>query len=245
MRFLGLIPARGGSKSVPRKNIKPLGGLPLIAHTILEAGKARALERVIVSTDDAEIAAVARHWGAEVPFLRPAELAQDDTPDMPVFQHALEWLARQEGWRPDALVNLRPTSPLRRARHIKEACELFARSGGDLLKSVCPVGHYHPHKMWTIEGARMLPYRPSELWWERGADVPRQALEKVFWQNGVVDIHRAGSILSPKPPRETIYVPYRMEARYSVDLDSEEDFLLAEFLLGRLADEKEGGHGTD
>src|SRR5215207_6350228 len=114
-RSLAIIPARGGSKGVPRKNLRLLGGRPLIQWSILAAQSARTLDRFIVSTDDPEIADAARSLGAEVPFLRPAEFAQDDTPDLPVFRHALEWFAENEGYEPDAVVHLRPTLSFRPA----------------------------------------------------------------------------------------------------------------------------------
>ena len=115
---LALIPARGGSKSIPRKNIRSFAGYPLIAYSIAAGRMAETVTRVVVSTDDEEIATVARQYGAEVPFLRPAAFSQDEIPDLPVFRHALEWLAEQEGYRPEIVVQLRPTSPLRRAWHI-------------------------------------------------------------------------------------------------------------------------------
>jgi N-acylneuraminate cytidylyltransferase len=112
-RILALVPARGGSKGLPRKNILPLGGHPLIAWSIAAGLQAETVGRVVCSTDDPEIAEVAARCGAEVPFLRPAELAMDDTLDLPVFQHAMDWLEREQGWRADVVVQLRPTSPLR------------------------------------------------------------------------------------------------------------------------------------
>ena len=110
---LAIIPARGGSKTIPKKNIRPLDGHPLIAYSIAAGHKSRQVTRVILSTDDEEIAEVARAYGGEVPFLRPADLARDETPDLPVFQHALNWLAEKEGYLPEAVVQLRPTSPIR------------------------------------------------------------------------------------------------------------------------------------
>src|SRR5512139_3426113 len=111
--ILALIPARGGSKGIPRKNIRSFAGYPLIAWSIAAAKQSSCVTRIIVSTDDEEIASVAREYGAEAPFLRPAELAQDNTTDLPVFEHALQWLADNEGYKPDVLVQLRPTSPIR------------------------------------------------------------------------------------------------------------------------------------
>jgi len=113
MQILAIIPARGGSKSIPRKNIRPLAGHPLIAYSIAAALGSQSVTRTIVSTDDEEIAAVARQYGAETPFLRPVELAEDQTTDLPVFQHALACLAEQEAYHPDVIVQLRPTSPIR------------------------------------------------------------------------------------------------------------------------------------
>ena len=110
---LAIIPARGGSKGIPRKNINLFANFPLISYSIVAALQAESVTRVIVSTDDEEIAAVSRQWGAETPFIRPAELAQDHTTDLPVFQHALQWLKEHEGYPPDLVIHRRPTSPLR------------------------------------------------------------------------------------------------------------------------------------
>lgn len=112
-RIITIIPARGGSKRIPGKNIAPLAGKPLIAHSIEESLDCSLVERTIVSTDDPEIAEVARRWGAEVPFLRPGEFSRDDTTDLPVFIHALEWLQANDNLLPDLVVHLRPTTPLR------------------------------------------------------------------------------------------------------------------------------------
>src|SRR5512136_3026677 len=115
---LALIPARGGSKSIPRKNIRLFAGRPLIAYSIAAGLAAETVTRLIVSTDDEEIAQIARKYGAETPFLRPTEISQDNTPDLPVFQHTLTWLADQEAYAPEIVVQLRPTSPFRRVTHI-------------------------------------------------------------------------------------------------------------------------------
>src|SRR5512138_153049 len=111
--ILALIPARGGSKGIPRKNIRSFAGYPLIAWSIAAAQQASCVTRVILSTDDEEIASIGREYGAETPFLRPAELARDQTTDLPVFEHALAWLKEQEGYQPEIVIQLRPTSPIR------------------------------------------------------------------------------------------------------------------------------------
>src|SRR5262245_16834240 len=125
MNVLGLITARGGSKGIPRKNLVPLLGRPLLAYTCEAALASTSLARVVLSTDDEEIASVGRAEGIEVPFMRPAELSRDDTPSIDVAVHAVQWLATHAGWQADALVLLQPTSPLRTAHHIDEACALM------------------------------------------------------------------------------------------------------------------------
>ena len=148
MKIVGVIPARGGSKSIPRKNIRDFGGKPLIAWTILSA-KDSGLNRVIVSTDDPEIVEVARAHGAEAPFLRPSELATDTLGIEPVLKHAYEWLRDNEGYEADALVLLMPTSPLRQTRHIDEMIVRFMESGADSVVAVneTPANHT-PY--WTL-----------------------------------------------------------------------------------------------
>jgi len=136
---LAIIPARGGSKGIPRKNIRQFSGTPLIAYSIAAGTQADLVTRVIVSTDDPEIADVARQFGAEVPFMRPKELAQDDTLDTPVFLHALKWLDEHEGYRPELVVQLRPTSPLRPVGLVDEAItKMRENPQADSLRGVVP-----------------------------------------------------------------------------------------------------------
>ena len=232
MTALGIIPARGGSKSVPRKNLHPLGGKPLIAWTIESARRATSLDRLIVSTDDAEIAAVARAWGAEVPFLRPAALAADDTPDLPVFQHALAALRERDGYAPDAVVHLRPTQPFRTAEEIDAVVELLARTGADCVKSVRPVSE-HPFKMYRLAGDRLVPYLDTPERRRRGPDVPRQGLEPVYLSAGVVDAVRRAVVEAGSTEGERV-VPWLADPSRYVNLDSLRDFEVAEALLAAL-----------
>src|SRR5512141_618335 len=149
---LAIIPARGGSKGIPRKNIRDFAGYPLIAYSIAAARQAASVTRVIVSTDDEEIAAVARQWGAETPFLRPAELAEDKTTDLPVFEHALKWLEEIEGYRPEIVVQLRPTSPIRPMNMLDDAIQvLLDHEDADCVRGVVPAGQ-NPFKMWRFNG---------------------------------------------------------------------------------------------
>lgn len=235
LRVLGVIPARGGSKGVPHKNIKELAGKPLIAYAILAAQKAECLDRFIVSTDDEEIAEVARSYGAEVPFLRPKELAQDDTPDLPVLQHALAWLLEHEGYRPDILVHLRPTYPLRTARHICEAVQKLIETGADCVKSVRPVSE-QPHKMWELEEGRLVPYLKTEFRLKVGPDYPRQKLPPVYISCGVADAIRTEVVESGSTTGNFV-APYFVDPSAATDIDQPHDFIVAEALM-RIKDEE-------
>ena len=144
---LALIPARAGSKSIPNKNIQPFHGHPLLAYSIAAAQQADSVSRVIVSTDSEEIAAIAREYGAETPFLRPTEFAQDDTEDFPVFEHALNWLAENEDYHPDIVVQLRPTSPVRPSGLIDQAiATLLDHRDADSLRGVVLAGQNPPRE---------------------------------------------------------------------------------------------------
>jgi CMP-N,N'-diacetyllegionaminic acid synthase len=229
VRLLGVIPARGGSKSVPRKNLHPLLGRPLIAWTIGPGLRAKRLDRLIVSTDDPEIAEAARRLGAEVPFLRPAALAADDTPDLPVFQHALAALGEREGYVPDAIVHLRPTQPMRTAEEIDAVVDLWVSSGADCVKSVRPVAE-HPFKMYRLTGDRLQPYLDTEERRRRGPDVPRQSLEPVYLSAGVVDVIGRATVEAGSTEGATV-VPYFADPGRYVNLDSARDFEIAEALM--------------
>ena len=192
--ILAIVPARGGSKSIPRKNLIPVGGKPLIAYSIEQARRSRLVTRAIVSTDDAEIADVARAHGGEVPFLRPAQYAQDMSPDIDVFRHALQWLVDHEGYRPELVVHLRPTGPVRRVELIDQAIALMLEHPeADALRSVsAPL--QTPYKMWRIEDGYLRPLLTVPGVTESYC-APRQSLPDVWWQNGYVDIIRPRTIL--------------------------------------------------
>ncbi len=228
---LALIPARGGSKGIPRKNIRNFAGYPLIAWSIAAAQRAACAPRVVVSTDDAEIAAIARQFGAETPFLRPAELARDQTTDLPVFQHALTWLAEQEGYRPQVVVQLRPTSPLRPPGLIDEAVRiLLSHPEADSVRGVVPSGQ-NPFKMWRFE----TPDRPMRpLLTLEGVkepyNAPRQSLPPTYWQTGHIDAMRPATILEKGSMTGALVYPLVIEARYALDLDNLYDWARAEWL---------------
>ena len=227
---LALIPARGGSKSIPHKNIRPFAGHPLVAYSIAAALAAETVTRVIVSTDDAEIAAVARKYGAETPFLRPGEFSGDNTPDLPVFQHALKWLDEQEHYCPEILVQLRPTSPFRRVFHIDAAVyRLIERPEADSVRTVC-VPFQNPYKMWRIgAGGFMQPL--VETGYKEAYNMPRQALPEVYWQTGYVDAAWADTILEKNSMTGDSILPLIIDPSEWIDIDSPDDWRRAERLI--------------
>jgi len=229
---LALIPARGGSKGIPRKNIRDFQGYPLIAWSIAAAAQSASITRIIVSTDDDEIAAVARRFSAETPFLRPAEFAQDHTTDLPVFEHALEWLAVEEGYKPDVVVQLRPTSPIRPRGLVDEAVQtLLAHPDADSVRGVVLAGQ-NPHKMWRLPAGENGPMKNlldvDAI--EEPYNAPRQILPPVFWQTGHIDAIRAATILNGSMSGKTIY-PLVIDSRYTVDIDNLQDWARYEHLV--------------
>lgn len=228
MEILALIPARGSSKGIPYKNLRPLAGKPLVVHTIEHAKQARVINRIVVSTDDDEIARVAQDAGAEVPFLRPSELAQDDTPMFPVVQHALLWLDQHEGYQPELLVLLQPTSPLRRVEHIDQGVKLLLETCADSVVSVCEVEH-SPYWMRVLgnEG-KVRPFIESQCEYLRRQDLP-----PVFRLNGALFVTRWSIIMEEGRLLGDDIRAFIMAHEDSVDIDDELDFLLAELLLKR------------
>lgn len=194
-RVLALIPARGGSKGIPRKNVMMLAGKPLIAYSILQAQESNRITRVIVSTDDDEISTVARECGAEVPFKRPDEFAGDLSPDIDVFRHTLVWLKEQEDYVPDVIVQLRPTGPVRRVELIDKAVDLLiAHPEADAVRSVA-LALQTPYKMWHIDSEGYLDPVLRIEGISDSQSLPRQQLPLVYWQNGYVDVVRPRAIL--------------------------------------------------
>lgn len=226
-RAVALLPARGGSKGLPGKNIKPLAGKPLIAWTIEAARQSLAVERIVVSTDDEAIMACARDWGAEVPFRRPQSLASDTAEAVDVALHFLDWLATDLGGLPSWLVLLQPTSPLRRAADIDGALSLAMARDADAVIAVCPA---RPHPYWSKsldEEGRLRAWLPETM-----SVVQRQALPPLYVPNGAVygirpEVLRAARTFAPANT-----VAWIMPESRSIDIDSAWDFLLADFVLG-------------
>lgn len=223
-QYLAIITARGGSKSIPRKNIKMLAGKPLIVWTIQAARSSTLLDRVIVSTDDSEIAAISSAAGAEVPFLRPAKLALDETPSLPVLQHAVRWLEANENFHPDLVVTLQPTSPLRRAEHIDEAIALELETNADAVVSVSRAPS--PFWMKRLEGNRVFPFMPDAPEYTRRQDLP-----PVYRVNGAVYVTRYKVLMEQNRIQGHDTRAIVMDDESSIDVDTLLDFKFAELVL--------------
>lgn len=231
-KVLALIPARGGSKGIPRKNILNLLGKPVIAYSILHGKASRFINRVIVSTDDPEIAEVSRQWGAEVPFMRPAEFAQDLSPDIDVFRHCLNWLRENEGYTPDMVVHLRPPGPVRRVEHIDEAIQLLAdHPEADAVRSVT-MALQSPYKMWHIVDGKLSPIMRIEGMADCQS-VARQTLPTVYWQNGYVDVIRPRAVLEKNSMWGDTAIPYIVNDQL-FEIDYPENIPAVEEALKRL-----------
>ena len=238
LEILAIIPARGGSKGIPRKNIRPFAGAPLIAYSIAAARRSQRVTRTIVSTDDEEIAAVAREYGAETPFLRPAELARDDTTDYPVFAHALDWLSEHEAYQPDIVVQLRPTSPVRPIPCVDEAIRmLLDHPEADSVRGVVPASE-NPYKMWRLEPSSgvMKPLLGVEGISE-AYNAPRQRLPEVYWQTGHIDAIRVRTIREKHSLSGDVIMGLVIDPKFSVDIDTLADWKKYEQLVytGELA----------
>ncbi len=227
-KVLAVIPARGGSKGVPRKNIRPVCGKPLIAYTIETALAAKhLLYRVIVSTDDDEIAAMAQQWGAEVPFIRPSELADDRVPMIPVLQHAARFVEKQDQIRLDWVLLLQPTDPFRTVEDIAAALVLGQQGSCDSVISVVQVFAVHPILMKRIEGDQLLPYCIEEKEGTRRQDYQPAA----YMRNGAIYLTRRDVLLERHSIWGDVIRPYIMPPERSVGVDSELDMKLVEILM--------------
>lgn len=224
LRILGLVPARGGSKGLPGKNIAPLAGRPLIAYTLEAARASRHLDRCVVSTDCEAIARVCRECGGDVPFLRPPELARDDTPTMPVVLHALAALGEPY----DAVLLLQPTSPLRTPADIDAAIEMLAADpSADSVISVVRVGDRHPSRMKTIRDGLLID--PPFV--ERFEGQRRQDLEEFYVRNGSIYLTRTSVLRDQQSFKGHRCLAFVMPEERSVNIDERVDLLLAAVLL--------------
>ncbi len=230
-RAVALIPARQGSKRVPGKNVRVLQGHPMLAYTIAPALESGVFDSVIVSTDSDEIAAIARHYGAEVPFLRPAEFAGDTSPDIEWLEYTLGELKRR-GRTWDCFSLLRPTSPFRTADTIRRAWERFTSQDGiDSLRAI-EMCEQHPGKMWVLEGNRMHPLleqtKPRAQPWH---STPYQALPPVYVQNASLEIAWTRVVTETHTIAGDVLVPFVTEGYEGFDINNQHDLIIAEWLL--------------
>lgn len=239
MLFLGLIGARGGSKGVPRKNLIDLAGRPLISYTFSEALKSKLLDRVVLTTDDAEIANLARSMGVEAPFLRPDYLATDTALMADVIAHALDWLKTGQNYSPDAILLLQPTSPLRRVQHIDEALSLYQSENADSLIALSEPQE-HPWDMVYFEDGRM------KFALDKYEDLTnRQTYKSFYYINGAIYITRRELFAAHKNFWGGKIVPYYMDTLDSIDVDTEADLIIADGLLRRRQEqETQGGESS-
>jgi CMP-N,N'-diacetyllegionaminic acid synthase len=228
MEVLGIIPARGGSKAIPKKNLALLAGRPLLAYAADAASESRMLTRSIVSTDDEEIAAASRSLKLQIPFMRPREISRDETPMIEVLAHALEWLRSKESYAPDVVVVLQPTSPLRKAEHVDEGVRLLIDQSADTVVSVIEVPHqFSPGSLMTMVNGKLVDASSAAPVFRR-QDKPR-----FYARNGpAVLVVRSETIRAGRLYGETT-LPYVMSPSASIDIDSSDDLVLAEFFLSR------------
>ena len=227
---VAVIQARGGSKGVPRKNIRKLGGFPLIAYSVVACKLAKSIERTIVSTDDAEIAAIAKSFGADVPFIRPAEYARDDSTDKQVFDHALGWFEKNEGYIPEYFVQIRPTTPLRESSLLDQSiAAIKAKPEATSLVSVHEIEE-SPGKMFGMLDAYLHGLCPMDPRPEYFA-LPRQAFPPVYFGNGYVDIIKSNTLKQYKScygPRMLAFL-----APNTGEVDAEDDFKKLNYYLDK------------
>lgn len=229
--ILGVITARGGSKGIPGKNIKKLGDKPLICYSIDAAKKSALLSHLIVSTDDEDIARVCRKGGADVPFMRSPELAKDDTPHLPVMQHAVEFMEKKTGVTFDYVVILQPTSPFRIPEDIDRTAEKLIDTGADSAVSICEWSGTHPTKAKKLEGDTLLPYFDAET------SILRQGLPKVYKRSSAVYCLKRNVLMKGKKPADLYgehIVGHIVPSDRSIDIDTPLDFAVAEWMLGDL-----------
>lgn len=227
--IIGIIPARGGSKGIPRKNIKLLNGIPLIVYTIKSALNCKLLTDVVVTTDDEEIRKIAQEGGAKAPFLRPPELAKDNSLAIPTIKHALLEMEKIENKKYDYVVMLQPTAPLKTSEDIENALKLLIEKGADGIISVVDVDNWHPMKMKKFVGDRLVDYEKPPM-----ENPPRQILPKVYMVNGAIYGTKRDVFVEKETFQGNYCLGYIMPKERSVNIDDEIDFIVAEYLLKKI-----------
>jgi len=216
-KIIAIIPARSGSKSIPDKNIQSINGKPLFAYTIEHALQSKYIQRTIVSTDSEYYAAIAKSFQAEVPFIRPAAIAMDNSTDLQVFEHALAWLKENEDYEPDIIVHLRPTTPIRDISDIDKMIEILDQNAdADSIRSV--IKNTEPvFKMWFINDSGFLSPVVSDSRFYEAYNMPRQALPESYLQNASVDITRRTTVIEKKSMTGDKILGYIMDDNFDID----------------------------
>lgn len=232
MKVLAVIPARGGSKGIPRKNLADVAGIPLLGWSIRHAQAARSIDRIVVSSEDEEICRIAREFGAEVPFNRPSELAGDEVLDLPVFEHVLRGLYELDGYAPDLVVHLRPTAPLRRSAWIDKAvAELGSNVAADSVRSVSRV-EQHPYRMFEIDAAGFLAPLMADRH-PRPYVLRRQELPVVYYYNCVIDVTRPRTIFEMNSMTGDRILPFMLDPAEVFDVDTPRDLEIVRLFANR------------
>lgn len=227
MNILAIIPARSGSKSVPHKNIRQVNGKPMLAYSIEHGKESKYINRIILSTDSKEYAEIGQQYGAEVPFLRPAQYATDTALDIEVFYHCLDFLQENEGYHADIVVQLRPTYPIRSVKDIDAMIEVLIKNKEmDSVRSIAPAKEI-PYKMWHRGMDGIITPVMKDI--KEGYNMPRQALPKIYYQNACIDVVRGDVILDNYSMSGNKIYGYEMDKNY--DIDTEEEFALVELYM--------------
>lgn len=229
---LGVIGARSGSKAMPDKNIKPLLGKPLLAWITETAAASKLIDKLIISTDSAEYAEIAKQHGAAAPFLRPAKISGDKALDIEYLTHAVNWFEEHENWKPDIILRLPATSPLCKTEFIDKCIELLMNDPEATSSRTVIDAPKHPYKLWRNDNGVLKPFMPEEITGKDIANQPRQSFPEALAHTDVIAV-RYDSLINKKSLSGHKILFHKIAKVDSVDIDDEKDFLLAEILLKR------------
>lgn len=233
LTVLGIVGARSGSKSIPHKNIKPLAGKPLLAWIIEAAKKSKYMTRLIISTDSQEYADIAKSYGAEVPFIRPRELAADSVPDFDFLYHAATWMNEHEGFKPDVILRLPPTTPLCTTEHIDACIELLMKDDTADSSRTITKASKHPYKLWRIQDGTIVPFLSEEFTGLKDAhNMPRQSFPEAYQHVDVIAL-RWNTLVEKKEMAGSRVLYHVIPKHEAIDIDAPEDFALAEIILNK------------
>lgn len=231
LNILGIVGARAGSKSIPNKNIRPLLGKPLMAWIISAAKKSKHITRLVLSTDSEEYAKIGGQYGAETPFIRPAEFANDTASDIDFLTHAVDWLEKNENWKADIILRLPPTTPLCKTEHIDGVIELLLNDPAATSARTITPAPKHPYKLWKTEGDVLVPFIPKELTgFDEPSNMPRQAFIPAFAHVDAIAV-RYDTLMKNQLLTGSRVRYMKIPKADAVDIDTKNDFLLAEILL--------------